>query len=146
MNRQQDEFFGTVGIIGIVFIGAMVLGIVASIFEAFTAPAHAAPVTVTTINRADYMPAESPTIEEPRTSLLDNVTDWWDNMPMKKQARYVNAAGLFIEGFGKTLPSGFCQSLLRQFGVQMQVQALHHLDMISGDPGIAFVQGVLIGL
>lgn len=149
MNKQQDEFFVTVGIIAMVFIGAMILGIIASIFEAVSAPAHAAPITVTTINRADYMPAAEPivvTIEEPRTSLLNKVKNWWDDMPMRKQARYVNATGLFLEGFGKTLPSGFCQSFLRQFGVQMQVQALTHLDMISGDPGIAFVQGVLIGL
>lgn len=81
---------------------------------------------------------------------IDRLTGW-SELSMDEQAVRVKLAGLIIEEVGKMTPKnpitgGFTHSFLRQVGAQMQVAAMHHLDEISHDPAIAFVQGVLIGL
>lgn len=116
------------------------------------------PVHHVTINRADFAQPEVE-IEDSGDSELahikfanavDRLTGWSD-LSMDEQAVRVKAAGMAIEAFGKIIPKnpitgGFLQGFFRQVGVQMQVQAMHHLDEISHEPAIAFCQGVLIGM
>lgn len=75
----------------------------------------------------------------------------WSNLSMDEQAVRVKLAGLIVEEVGKMTPKnpitgGFMHSFLRQMGVQMQIQAMYHLDEISGDPMLAAAQGFLVGL
>lgn len=81
---------------------------------------------------------------------VDRFTGWSD-LSMDEQAVRVKAAGLIIETAGKMTPQnpitgGFMHSLLRNVGVQMQVQAMYHLDELSHDPYISAAQGFLVGL
>lgn len=113
----------------------------------------AGPIEHTTINRAEFMEEDSGDSELPLVQFantVDRLTGWSD-LSMDEQAVRVKLAGLVIETAGKMTPKnpitgGFMHSFLRQVGVQMQVQAMHHLDEISNEPAIAFVQGFLVGL
>lgn len=89
-------------------------------------------------------------VDIPAQPVNDSVTGW-SELSMDEQAARIKLAGLVIETVGKVTPKnpitgGFTHSFLRQVGVQMQVQAMYHLDEISHNPAIAFAQGVLIGL
>lgn len=114
-----------------------------------------APVHVRTINRAEVMEAE----EDSGDSELAHVKfanavgriTGWNKLSMDEQAIRVKTAGLFIETIGKCTPKnpitgGFMHGFLRQLGVQMQVQAMYHLDELSTDPRISALQGFIVGL
>lgn len=81
---------------------------------------------------------------------IDRLTGWSD-LSMDEQAVRVKLAGLIIEEVGKAIPKnpitgGFWHSAFRQCGVQMQIQAMYHLDELSHDPYISAAQGFLVGL
>lgn len=75
----------------------------------------------------------------------------WSNLSMDEQAVRVKLAGLVLETVGKAMPKnpitgGFWHGFFRQCGVQMQIQAMYHLDELSHDPYISAAQGFLVGL
>lgn len=81
---------------------------------------------------------------------VDRLTGWSD-LSMDEQAVRVKLAGLALETIGKALPKnpitgGFWHGFFRQCGVQMQIQAMYHLDELSHDPYISAAQGFLVGL
>lgn len=151
--HKIEDILGLIGELVMVSVICLALGL--AIGGLLTMPmntANAEPVTVTTINRAEFMEdsgdSELPLVKF--ANAIDRLTGW-SNLSMDEQAVRVKCAGLIIETVGKTLPKncvdgGFFHAFFRQCGVQMQVAAMHHLDEISHDPAIAFVQGVLIGL
>lgn len=157
-NRDLQNGIEEMAMGFLAIIGGIVVGIAVTIIMAFcgffSEPVKAdVPVVHTTINRAVEMEREDSGDSELAhikfVNAVDKVTGWSD-LSMDEQAVRVKLAGQIIEAVGKATPKvvdgGFTQSLLRQMGVQMQVQAMAHLHEISPNPLLAFGQGVLLGL
>lgn len=87
-------------------------------------------------------------LEERIENALDKTG--FTSLSMDDQIRVVYFAGLLTEQAGKVTPnvglSSFAHSALRQFGVQLQVAAMHRKGIVSNNPGIAFLQGFSVGL
>lgn len=141
-------------------ISGIVVGIAVTIIMAccgyFSEPVAAAdaPVVHTTINRAIEMEREDSGDSELAhikfVNAVDRITGWSD-LSMDEQAQRVKVAGLVLETVGKALPKnpitgGFWHGFFRQCGVQMQIQAMAHLDELAHDPLLAAGQGFLVGL
>jgi hypothetical protein len=138
------------------FVPFVLLAVAVSVIAAAWANKAPAAQTHTTINRAPLMEAEEQDSGDSELAhvkfinAVDRATGW-SKLSMDEQAVRVKVAGLFIETVGKAMPKnpitgGFWHSFFRQMGVQMQIQAMHHLDEISHEPLIAAAQGFLVGL
>lgn len=155
-NGIEEMAMGVLAIIGGIVVGIAVT-IIMAFCGFFSEPVQAdvpVPVVHTTINRAVEMEREDSGDSELPLVKFANAVDrltGWSNLSVDEQAQRVKIAGLVLETVGKALPKnpitgGFWHGFFRQCGVQMQIQAMYHLDELSHDPYISAAQGFLVGL